>query len=230
MEEYQIDKLLEFIERDSSIFSKYEKDYLMSYIIGGQYSKILFLPDLVREVVDELGFLLPEQDIYAGFIELIKESFDLREKEIVEIGGGILPRVGERLSKLDEVRCVTVYDPRISKNKIGNDKLKLVRRNVVANEDDIGGDLLVGFMPCKGAEVIVRQALKYNHDFIVALCEGGLHGDIYDYFDNEDEWICSLIREAELGIEKNNMGTLKIKTLEKYGDKYPIICNDRVGD
>lgn len=230
MNECQINILLEFIEQNSSLFTKYEKDYLKSYICTGEYSKILFLPDLVREVVDELGFLLPEQDIYNGFIELIKESFDINGKEIVEIGGGIFPRVGERLSNISEVKSVTVYDPRVNYLKPDTNRFKLVRRRVDRNEKDIGGDLLIGFMPCKGAEIIVEQALKYNHDFIVALCEGGPHGDYFDYFDNEEEWLSSIIRHAELGVCKNNMGTLKIKTLKKYGDKYPVICNDRNGD
>ena len=220
MEEYQINRLLEFVNQYSSLFTKYEKDYLRSYICTGEYSRIMFLPDLVREVVDELGFLLPEQDIYYGFMELIKESFDIKGKDIVDIGGGVFPRVGERLSMIPEVKSVTVYDPRINYLRNDTDRFKLIRRKVDRNESDIGGDLLVGFMPCKGAEIILEQALKYNKDFIVALCEGGPHGDYFDYFDNEEEWLSSIIRQAELGIEKNNMGTLKIKSLTKYGDKY----------
>ena len=227
MEEYQIDKLLEFVDQHSSLFTKYEKDYLKSYICTGEYNKILFLPDLVREIVDELGFLLPEQDIYQGFIELIIESFDINGKEIIEIGGGIFPRVGERLSMIPEVKRVVVYDPRVNYLRNDSDRFKLVRRKVDRNEADIGGDLLVGFMPCKGAEIILEQALKYNRDFIVALCEGGPHGDYFDYFDNDEEWLSSIIRYAELGVEKNNMGVLKIKSLSKYGDKYPVICNER---
>ena len=77
MEEYQIDKLLEFVDQHSSLFTKYEKDYLRSYICTGVYNNILFLSELVREIVDELCFLLLELDIYIGFIELIIESFDI---------------------------------------------------------------------------------------------------------------------------------------------------------
>ena len=229
MNEFEINKMLEFIEKNSSFFSKYERDFILSYIYTGEYSKILFLPDLVREIVDEFGFLLPEQDIYSGFIELINESFNIKDKNIVEIGGGIFPRIGERLS-FYPIKSITVYDPRISPLKMDTDKLKLVRRMVHSNEGDLGCDLLVGFMPCKGAEVILKHAITYNHDFIIALCEGGPHGDYFDYFETDDEWISSIIRDAEIGIERNNMGALKIKNLQKYGDKYPIICNDRNGD
>ena len=227
MEEYEIEKLLEFIEKNSSLFTPFEKTYLKSYICTGEYKKILFLPDLVREVVDELGFLLPNQDIYTGFVDLVRDSFDLNGRSIIEIGGGIFPRVAERLINIPGVKNVVVYDPRINYLRPDTDRFKVIRRRVDYNEPDLGGDLLVGFKPCKGAEVIVKQAINYNHDFIVALCEGGLHGDCYDYFENEDEWLSSIMREAELGIEKNNMGVLKVKSLKQYGDRYPVIYNER---
>jgi len=221
-------KILEFLEENSGIFSKYELQVIKSYIISEEYEKILFLPDGVREILDELGFLSDRQNIYQGFIDLISSSFDLEGKEIIEIGGGRFPRLGKRLSEIPGVKSVTVYDPKLNPYVSDTDKLKLVRKKIRYTDNDVGGDLIIGLMPCKGAEVVIEQALNYNHDFMVALCEGGPHGDYFDYFDNEDEWISSIMRHAELGIEKNKMGTFKVKSLIQYGDRYPVICNERI--
>ena len=82
-------------------------------------------------------------------------------------------------------------------------------------------------MPCKGAEDLLQLALKNKIDFIVWLCEGGPHGDCYDFFEDEYEWRDCLISTAADGIKKQNMGKLKIKSIPKYSCKYPIIYNDR---
>ena len=220
-------KILEFLEENSGIFSQYELQLIRSYIISEEYEKIVFLPDSVREVLDELGMLQEKQNIYQGFVDLVSSCFDLKDKDIIEIGGGVFPRLGKRLSEIPGVKSVTVYDPKLNPAIENTEKLKLVRERVHSFGDDVGGDIIVGLMPCKGAEAIVGQAVEHNHDFMVALCEGGPHGDYFDYFDTDDEWISSVMRFAELGIERNNMGILKVKSLKKYGDKYPVIYNER---
>ena len=224
---YKTKKILEFLDENSSIFSKHELQVIKAYILSGEYEKVLFLPDCVREVLDQLNLLPPHQNIYQGFIDLIDSSFDLQDKNIVEIGGGVFPRLGERISKVPGVKSITVYDPKLNPYFSSNDKLKLVRKKICMYDDDVGGDLIIGLMPCKGAEVIVDQALRYKRDFMVALCEGGPHGDYYDYYESDDEWLSSIMRHTELGVERNDMGVLKTKSLKQYGDRYPVIYNER---
>ena len=220
----KIIKGLEFLEGNSALFSKRELNLIKQYIIGGEFTKLIYLPDMVRQILDELDILEEKQDIYGGFLKLLSDSFELKDKEIVEIGGGVLPRIGNRLINNYDIKKITIYDSRLSPYIPDTDKLKLVRRKVRLGEDDFGGDLIIGFMPCGGAEIILEQSLNYNHDFMIALCGCGIDSK----FEKEEEWIEDFISRATKGVEEKNMGVLKIKSLRQYNDKYSVICNERV--
>lgn len=228
MEKWKKLKIMDFVRNNSDIFTEFEIQFIKSYLDWDD-NKPLLVPDLMRELYDEVGILPARQNIYLGFIKLLDDTFSLDGKTIIEIGGGILPRLGERLAAISEVKKVIVYDPRLSVHKEDTDNLKLVRKNVSQYDEIEDADLIVGLMPCKGAETIVRQATSKNIDFMIALCEGGAHGDEFDYFEDAEEWLCSIMHEAENGVIKKKMGKLKQKSLKQYGDLYPVIYNDRNG-
>ena len=82
-------------------------------------------------------------------------------------------------------------------------------------------------MPCEATYNIIDAASRNNVDFMIALCEGGPHGDIYDYFENDNEWLDTMIYMAERAVEDNSMGTIKKAYLKEYHNPYPIIYNKR---
>ncbi len=216
----------EYLKKFPGIFDDYEKKMILSYVKNNAFDFGL-MPDLIREVYDELGILEVDKNIYIGFIKMIDELFELKDKNVLEVGGGVLPRLGERISQIQDKGTITVYDSRISEYKEGNTNLRLVRKKFDGRFSVKGIDLMIGLMPCKAAEVIVDVSVKNNIDFIVALCEGGPHGDEYDYFEDDEEWRCSLITYTSRMVEDNKMGKVKIKYLREYGNPYPIIYNDR---
>lgn len=219
-------KYLTFLRKHADLFSDFQLQYLESYT-KEDLRKLFPVPDGIREILDEVGLLTPRQDSYSGFVELLCDKFDLEGKEIVEIGGGMFPRLAERLSKIPNIKKVTVYDPRICSDRKDTNIIKFVRRKVSRWDDDVHGDIFVGFKPCKGAEAIIGLATRTNTDFMISLCEGGAHGDEFDYFEDEYEWLCSILYEAEVGCANSKMGKLKQLSMKKYGDSYPVIYNDR---
>ena len=78
-------------------------------------------------------------------------------------------------------------------------------------------------MPCEAADIMVERAIKERIDFMIALCEGGPHGDLIDYFESDEEWRNSLIIYANNRLEDDNQSSLKFKSLEKYHNPYPVI-------
>ena len=86
---------------------------------------------------------------------------------------------------------------------------------------------MLAFMPCEPAETFIDAATENKIDFMLALCEGGPHGDEYDYFESDEEWLDSMIYRAKRGVKDNGMGTLGIQYLKKYEDPYPVIYNHR---
>lgn len=217
--------IINYLMKYPNIFTDLEKKQIINYI--DSFGKYKFVPDTVREVYDELGIIQDDNNIYLGFIELIRNIYDIDDMKIVEVGGGVLPRLGKRLSDIISTGSITVYDPRLSVYESNNEKLRLVRENFSINTNISDADLLIGLMPCEACDVIVESALMYEKNFILALCEGGAHGEEFDYFEDEEEWQNSIIRQTKKEVEEKGMGKLKIKYLKEYGNPYPIIYNDK---
>lgn len=182
--------------------------------------------DGIREILDELGLIPDSHNIYVSFIDLINQQFGIDGKHILEVGGGIIPRLAKRIHLKQNSGSITVYDPRLSTKTVGNDRLILKKEMFHRDTPTTGIDLLVGLMPCKGAEPLIDNAVNNRKDFMLWLCEGGPHGDFYDYFETDEEWIDSTISHAEYGVERQEMGKLRQLRLSDFPE-YPIIYNQR---
>ncbi len=217
-----------FLNQYPEIFDDYEKEYLLNYRIGSRDEDI---PDLVREVYDELGLLKDKDNIFIGFQELIGEHFDLKNSNIVEVAGGIIPRLGKRISSIQERGKITVYDPRISPYEKNTSHLKLVRKRFHEDTRINGSDLIIGLMPCQATYPLLWSAFKTQTPFMVALCEGGPHGEPYDFYEDADEWVHGVLCYADNQAKKNGMGPLVVLEevfKDDYHDPWPVIyCKKR---
>ena len=220
-------QIMLFLNNNPGIFNDFERDCLINYVKSNRtHGK--FVPDMVREIYDELGLLREDQDIYTGFMDLLQSEFDIRERKILEVGGGVLPRLGKRISSIQTGEGkITVYDPRLSKYVQDTDRMKLVRKRFTTTTKLGDTNFMLAFMPCEAAESFLDSAIKHRIDFMLALCEGGPHGDEFDYFESDEEWLDSMIYKAKRGVKEKQMGSLGIQYLKKYEDPYPIIYNHR---
>ena len=219
----QIEK---FLDDYPGMFNEYE-EATIRYYAGRVLTDEMLANDLMREVYDELGMIPKDRNLYIDFIRFIQEIYPIKDMNIVEVGGGILPKLGERISKMIGNGHITVYDPLITKYKKSTNRLT-IKREYLTEKTPIGKtDLIVGLKPCKGAEAIIKAATKNDIDFIIGLCEGGLHGDEYDYFESDDEWLSSTISFAERRVTDMGMGQLIKRRINKPYYQYPIIYNRR---
>ena len=218
-------QIIDFFYKYPNIFTDMEQRSIINYTKAFKEDDLV--PDIIREVYDELGFIPDNKNIYIGFMNLVSNMYDLKNKNIIEVGGGVLPRLGKRISATLDNGTITVYDPRLSHYEESNDKLKLVKDKFKRCTSVGNANLILGLMTCEAAETIVESAIDHKIDFVLALCEGGPHGDEYDYFEDEDEWRNSLIRYASREVDYRGMGELKKVYLKEYGNPYPIIYNDR---
>lgn len=222
----EYEKIVKFVISNAEIFTDYERKCILNYALRG-HTKDKMIPDLIVEVYDKLGILKDDENIYLGFIDLLRENFNYQERNIVEVGGGIIPGLARRISSNQTTGKIKVYDPRLSKYEHNTEKLTLVREKFYSDTPIGNADLLIGFMPCEATYNIIESATRNNVDFMIALCEGGPHGDIYDYFEDEKEWLDTIVYMAERGIEDSKMGTLEKRYLKKYHNPYPVVYNKR---
>lgn len=223
-------KINKYLKKHPGIYDGYQERYIRDLASAGPTDRNIE-NDLVREILDELDMIPDDKNLYLDFLRVIEQVHpDLKDKYIVEIGSGILPRLGERIEKkLDKGRIV-LFDPLISKYKKGSDKLIIKRQQAkvddrTINWDDV--DLLVALKPCAGADSLIELAATYGIDFVLGLCEGGPHGDVYDFYESDDEWISSIIHYAKREVEDKGLGQLVKTKLDKPYYDYPIIYNRR---
>lgn len=219
-------KVAKYVIEKSDIFTEYERKCLLNYALRG-HAKDKMIPDLVREVYDELKLLDDDNNIYLGFMDLLDREFQYKERNIIEVGGGIIPSLAKRIAKEQTTGKIKVYDPRLSKYENDKEKLTLVREKFYSETPLQSANLLIGFMPCEATYSIIDSASRNNVDFMIALCEGGPHGDVFDYFEDEVEWLNTMLYMAERGVEDHNMGTLEKTYLKKYHNPYPVVYNKR---
>ena len=219
-------RLKEYIKENKHYYDEYEQMYLdgLDAELINRYKNDL--PDITRQILEEIGYYdeKPEQSGYNAFIDLIDNEFGL-EKNIVEVGSGVIPTLAHKISLKQKSGTITLYDPRLSDYYGETDRFVLKREEFNHKTNIKNADIIIGFMPCEATRTIIETATENNKDFAIVMCEGGPHGDEYDYFESSDEWVDSMLYLAYRGIEDNNMGELKKLSFKKYQSPYPLIYN-----
>ena len=131
---------------------------------------------------------------------------------------------------------ITVYDPNLYiteeyKNLTYEEKdslkLKLINRRFTPLVNVRSSDVIIGLLPCGASSTIIKSAIRYNKDFMIALCDSCSYFEYFDTNEEDLEWPNKFIEDATKIVEENGLGKLKVKTLKEIGDNYPIIYNDR---
>ena len=223
----EIGLIVNYLKDNSDAFNYIEKEQIINSLKYENYTEWGKHNHICMQIYDELGLLPDSINPYKAFAELINETFNIKDKNIVEIGGGNIPRLAKRINKMQDTGTITVYDPNlyISENKIDN--LKLVKRRFSSVTNVSGADLLIGLLPCGSSSIIVKAATRYNKDFMITLCDSHNTLECLDGVEEDLEWPINFIENTRCIVEENNMGKLKVKSLNEIGDNYPIIYNDR---
>lgn len=217
--------IISYLEENEELFN----DYTKSLILENMDKDVGFgTPGVVLQLYDELGILEDKENPYKAFVDLIDAQFDIKNKNIIEIGGGVIPRLGKRIARMQNCGTIIVYDPNLctTESKISNMKLVNRRFYSVTNVDK--ADLLVGLLPCGSSSTIVKSAIRHNKDFMIAVCDSCNSLEFFDGYDElDEEWPNDFILRTKEMVEDNNMGQLKKVYMKEIGEQYPIIYNDR---
>jgi len=219
-----IEKIKKYFYKYSSHFTENEKIYILNYLKYYNNKKNILLPIEILQIFDYCEVIPDKNNIYLGFIKLL-EKMNYKEKRILEIGEEYNPRLAIRISKKLTTGKITVYDPSIYKT-IKNSKNLRIKRKVFKQKTNTDNyNLIISFMAKKSAEIAIDYAINNNLDFIVGLCDGGLHGDEDDFYTCSDEWIHAIILQTNNKLKKANRLPLIIENLNNYSYPYPVLIN-----
>ncbi|MBS7020262.1 MAG: hypothetical protein KH135_00085 [Firmicutes bacterium] len=226
-------QLEDFLKKYGSEYSKIAREYIeenfFTHLIYG------FLPDVLAQVYAEFGILDKDRNLYQAFLDIIKQKHSL-EKDIVEIGGGYLPILGEYIAK-EQLKLgkgtITVYDPILVTTNSKYPNLKLVKEPFTMDTKLPGCDLLLGQMLCGATELTIQKACQEQIDFMIALC-GCTHFSESDLFRNPylaaspDRYHQYVYQQACELSKLKHMGEVAV---EYYDEAtmcpYPIFYNER---
>lgn len=171
-----------------NMFRKYLKEYGTGYSdTSRNFIKKNFLkitepgetPAILVQLYAKFGMLTEAENIYLGFSKMIGERYGWDAK-ILEVGGGFYPIFSKYID--DEqtkngLGKITVIDPVLVTNKLGNVKLQKKAFSHNMNVSDF--DLLVGICPCEATTEIIKSAVINKKEFFIAMC-GCTHFPMYD--------------------------------------------------
>lgn len=220
------------MNKDYSSVISYLKEHINDYtekeasFIALNYDKYKdndYIPDILRQIYDELSLLKDEDNIYLGFINLIDEYFNI-DSNIIEVGGGVIPTLSKHIHLRQRKGTITVYDPKVNFSNT-SPNYKIIKDKFTEETDIKACDLIIGLMPCEATEIILKTAFNNNKDFLIALCDGN-HNELVEYFDYED-WQNKIIDKAKSYALESSLGKVYLTDLKKYKDPYPVIYNKR---
>ena len=221
-------RIKEYVDKIIDYYDEYEQGYLNNLELKDIRRYKDNIPDVYRQILEEIGYYddCIEKSGYNAFIEVLDNEFGL-ERNITEVGGGVIPTLAHKISLKQNTGTITIYDPRLSNYYKESESFILKKEKFRRNTDVNESDILIGFMPCEATQAILENAIDNNIDFMIALCEGGPHGDEYDYFEDTDEWLGAMLYLAERGLEDKDMGELQVVSFKDYNSPYPLIYNKR---
>lgn len=220
--EENLRQALEFVEAHKESYTPRELAFIKANIvrnIGKEY-----ISDVLRQIYDEFNIIDQEKNMYATFLRLLEENFDIN-RDIIEVGGGIIPALAKRLALHQKSGTITVYDPRLI-TTIEHPANLILKKQMFSQDTPIENTaMIIGFMPCDATNLLIDVACQNNVDFMIALCEGGMRRG-YEWLE-DDEWVEYIKYTTARKVEGQNMGTLETISLSAYHNPYPIIYNKR---
>lgn len=206
---YEESKLVEYLVNYGDNYN----DEIKNFLIFNFFDSRFFKAPTIESVRSYLGLIPKEKDSYIGYLEFLKENFDLGVN-IGEIGAGTMPVLAKYIDEYQqEIKkgTIEVYDPLLAPRYLGN---------IILSKKRFEGetkDLYIARAICENSDIVIDIANKKNKPFSVMLCSCIPKG-----YSNHDEWKWGLLDTARKGAsDEFDVGVKYLN--DSYNDKHPII-------
>lgn len=129
------------------------------------------IPHYVYAVYDACGILPPKTNRYDTFVDLFVNTMDINQ-DIIEVGGGTLPRVGIRIAQRQiNGGTITVYDKQMYSESSALPILKLHRSEFTYMTDIKRYSTIIGLYPCQAMDLMIHRSLEEKKNFFIQMCK-----------------------------------------------------------
>lgn len=154
-------KLTNFKNKYISLYPDYLQEEINEKLMLGYTNN----NDTINQIYCYLNLVNDSINAYKSFINILENNFDLN-RNILEVGAGTIPILAKYLS--DEKVNVDILEPNIIFDTITKGKIIKEKFTNKTNINDY--DLIIGYNPCQATEGIIKNSIKHNRDFCIALC------------------------------------------------------------
>lgn len=178
-------EILDFLEKQKQYYLLEEYRYMkfMIYTSGVIHCKES-LPVSLLQILSKYDIIKDEMDYYKVFANILREK-DLIRGNCCEVAAGIYPRLSEIIYPDIEKNhsSLTIYDPKLSINRLGNAKLYKTEFNYKTDISNIA--TLVSMFPCEATIPLVEKSIEEDKNLLVALCDCNLSTNNYPLMDGK---------------------------------------------
>lgn len=205
-------KLNKFKNKYSHLYPDYLQEEIDNKLLLGYTNN----NDTINQIYCYLDLVNDNINAYKEFIKILENNFNL-SNNILEIGAGNIPILAKYLT--DKKINVDILESNIIFDNLTNGRVIKKRFDEKTNIDKY--DLLIGYNPCGATEDIIRNSIKNNKDFCIALCGCCFLPEEYKKRTPE-EWHNYLFEIAKK-IGKDNYEIKFEYFNDRYKIEYPII-------
>lgn len=126
---------------------------------------------VLRQIYASINMLDNDENEYYQIFQYLQNNFDLG-CNIIEIGGGHYPILSKYIDDYQRKiskGTITVYDPNLAVNKLGN--IKLMKQKFKFGDDISKYDLVIAQAPCDKFDEVIASAIEENKEFFVTFCD-----------------------------------------------------------
>ena len=221
----KLKKLMNYIENTSELSFLARMHSLgmfdMAYESGFDSSMI---PHYIYAVYDACGIIPMKENRYDTFVDLFEHTMDINQ-DILEVGGGTLPRVGIRIAQRQiNGGTITVYDKQMYSDLSPLYNLKLYRSEFTYMTDIKRYSTIMGLFPCQVMDLMIYRSLEEKKNFFIQMCKCShpVNNFPEGYYDNPLERREALIKHYRQMAEQYG------RDLELIDSISPIIYSKKI--
>ncbi len=142
---------------------------LLTFSAWDEKTSVRSIPLRLRQLFSKFQVIYPEVDPYLFIYQLLKK-FSFLNGNCCEVGAGFYPRLAELvLPTLEQNHHkLTVYDPELVLERLGNAKLVKDKFTSQTSMKDI--DTIYGLFPCEATIPMIDKAILENKNLLLAFC------------------------------------------------------------
>ncbi len=184
-----------FMKKYGNNYTKQQLEYINSKYLKDLNEQYIDIKNTMLQIYTEIGLFSDDKNIYKAILEKLKKKHNIYS-DILEVAGGSFPimskYIDEEQQKIGK-GTITVYDPQLITDKLGN--IILIKEEFNEKINVKNYDLIIGISPCKTEELIIKKANEEKKEFFILFCSC-----IRNFYDNADyEYWCSYIYELAEG-------------------------------